>query len=104
LKLLLFLVSEAVPLLVIALAAGVVSIGVVILIREVELLSLMAVGDEVGGVTALEIAHRWSPLLLKELVHAMKPSRQQADLVIRDALILLIRSCDQRGQNKFQIR
>jgi hypothetical protein len=58
LKLLLFLVSEAVPLLVIALAAGVVSIGVVILIREVELLSLMAVGDEVGGVTALEIAHR----------------------------------------------
>jgi hypothetical protein len=58
LKLLLFLVSEAAPLLVIALAAGVVSIGVVILIREVELLSLMAVGDEVGGVTALEIAHR----------------------------------------------
>jgi hypothetical protein len=42
--------------LVVALVARVVLVGVVILVGEVELLPLGAVGDDVGGVTALEVA------------------------------------------------
>jgi hypothetical protein len=51
--LLLVVVPEAVLLLVIALAI-VVPLGVIILVGGVDLLLLGAVGDEVGGVTALE--------------------------------------------------
>jgi hypothetical protein len=55
-------------LLVIALAV-VVPLGLVVLVRGgVELLPLEAVGDEVGGVVALESAPRRSPPLLMELV------------------------------------
>jgi hypothetical protein len=60
-------------LLVIALVAGVVPvvIVVVVLVGGVELLPLGAVGDEVGGVAALEGAPRSSPPLLVELVQGM---------------------------------
>jgi hypothetical protein len=57
LKLLLLLVSEVV-LLIIALATGVVPIDVVVLVGVVELLPLGLVGDEVGGIAALEAAPR----------------------------------------------
>jgi hypothetical protein len=71
--------------------------GVVILIGwEVKLLPLRAVGDEVGGVVALEAAPRWSPPLLAEL------SGQQGNLIVRDTLLLLIRNCGQREQGKLQ--
>jgi hypothetical protein len=55
---LLLLIPEAVLLLTLALVAGVVPVVVVVLIEGVELLLLGAVGDEVGGVTALEAAPR----------------------------------------------
>jgi hypothetical protein len=51
--LLLVVVPEAVLLLVIALAV-VVPLGVIVLVGGVDLLLLGAVGDEVGGVAALE--------------------------------------------------
>jgi hypothetical protein len=57
LELLLLIVPEAVLHLVVALAV-VVLVGVVILVRGVELLPLGAVSDEVGGVTALKAAPR----------------------------------------------
>jgi hypothetical protein len=64
----LLLVPEAVLLLVIVLAIFIL-LGVVILVGgRVELLPLRAVGDEVGGVAALEAALRRSPPLLVELV------------------------------------
>jgi hypothetical protein len=56
LKLLLLVVPETVLLLTLALVAGVVLIVVVVLIGGVDLLPLRAVGDEVGGVIALEEA------------------------------------------------
>jgi hypothetical protein len=52
-ELLLLLVFELVLLLLVTLTV-VVLVGVVILVGGVELLPLGAVGDEVGGVTALE--------------------------------------------------
>jgi hypothetical protein len=61
LELLLFLVPEAVLLLIIALFARVIPVVVVvvvILVGGVELLPFGAVGDEVGGVTALEATPR----------------------------------------------
>jgi hypothetical protein len=58
LELLLLLVPEVVLLLALALVVGVVPIAVVVLVGGVELLPLGAVGDEVGGVTALEVAPR----------------------------------------------
>jgi hypothetical protein len=58
-----------VVLLVIALAI-VVPLGVVILIRGVELLPLGAVSDEVGGVTALEAAPRYLLISLRNLCKA----------------------------------
>jgi hypothetical protein len=62
-------------LLFIALAI-VVSLGVVILVGGgVELLPLRAVGDEVGGVAALETVPRRSSPLLAELVQGTKLSR-----------------------------
>jgi hypothetical protein len=101
---LLFLVPKAALLLIIALAV-VVPLGVVILVGGgVELLPLGAVSDEVGGVTALKAAHRRSPPLLVELVQSSKLSHQQGDLVVGDALILLIRSCTQGRQRKLQSR
>jgi hypothetical protein len=56
LELLLLLVPKSVLLLDVTLVAGVVPIVVVVvkLVGGVELLPLGAVGDEVGGVTALE--------------------------------------------------
>jgi hypothetical protein len=50
------LVSEAVLLLAITLVAGVISVVVVVLVGGVKLLPLGAIGDEVGGVAALEAA------------------------------------------------
>jgi hypothetical protein len=93
-----------VVLLVVVLAV-IVPLGVVILVGGgVKLLPLGAIGDEVGGVTALEAAPRRSPPLLAELVQDAELSRQQGDLIICDALILLIRSCRQGRQSKLQSR
>jgi hypothetical protein len=96
--LLVVVVPKAVLLLVVALAV-VVPLGVVVLVG-VELLPLKTIGDEVGGVTALEEALRRSPPLLTELVYGVELSCQQYDLIVWDALVLLIRSCDQRRQSK----
>jgi hypothetical protein len=75
LELLLLLVPKAVLPLVIVLAV-VVPLGVVILVGGgVELLPLGAVGDEVGGVAALEAAPRRSPPLLVEPMHSSELSR-----------------------------
>jgi hypothetical protein len=95
LKLLLLLVLKAVLLLIGALAV-VVLLGVVVLVGGgVELLPLGAVSDEVGGVTALEAAPRRSPPLLSGPMQRSELSRQQGDLVVGDALVLLIKSCTQ---------
>jgi hypothetical protein len=53
---LLLLVFEAVLLLVVAPVAGVVLVGVVVLVGGVEFLPLEVVGDEVGGVSTLKVA------------------------------------------------
>jgi hypothetical protein len=68
LKLLLLLVPKAVLLVALALVAGVILIVIVILVGGVELLPLGAIGDEVGGVAALEAAPRRPPPLLAEPV------------------------------------
>jgi hypothetical protein len=94
--LLLLLVPEVVLPLALALVAGVVLVVVVVLVRGVELLPFGAVSDEVGGVTALKAAPRRPPLLLVEHVQSSKLSHQQGDLIIRDALVLLIRRYRQR--------
>jgi hypothetical protein len=70
LELLLVVVSEAILLLVVALIAEIVPVGVVIIVGGLKLLPLRAVGDKVGGVTALEAALGWSPPLLAELCKA----------------------------------
>jgi hypothetical protein len=95
LELLLLLVPEAVLLLALALVAGIVPVVVVVLIGGVNLLPLGAVGDEVGGVAALEEAPRRPPHLLAEPVQRAELPRQQGNLVVGDALVLLIRSCTQ---------
>jgi hypothetical protein len=83
----------------------VVLLGVIILVGGgVELLPLGAVGNEVGGVAALKIAPRCSPPLLVKLVQGAKLPRQHGDLIVGDALILLIRSFGQKGQDKLQSR
>jgi hypothetical protein len=100
---LLLLVTEEVLLLVVVLTV-VVSDGVVVLVGGVKFFPLEAVGDEVGAVATLEAALRWSPPLLTKLVQDVKLSCQQGNLIIRDALILLIKSCNQRRQDKLQRR
>jgi hypothetical protein len=103
--LLLLLVPEAVLLLALTLVAGVVLFGVVILVGGgVKLLPLGEVSDEVSGVAALEAAPRRSPPLLVEPVQSSELSRQQGDLIIGDALVLLIRSCTQGKQGNLQSR
>jgi hypothetical protein len=102
--LLLLLVPKAVLLLALALVAGVVSVVVVVLVGGVKRLPLEAVGDEVGGVAALKAALRRPPPLLTESVQRAELPRQQGDLIVRDALVLLIRSCTQVRQNKLQSR
>jgi hypothetical protein len=97
-------VPEAVLLLSLTHVARVIPVVLVVLVSGVKLLPLGAVGDEVGGVTALEAAPMRPPPLLMEPVQSLKLSHQQGDLVIRDALILLIRSCTQGGQSKLQSR
>jgi hypothetical protein len=53
------LVPEVVLLLALVLVAGVILVLVVVLVRRgVKLLSLRAIGDEVGGVAALNAARR----------------------------------------------
>jgi hypothetical protein len=94
LEVLLILVPEAVLLLALALVAGVIPVVVVVLVG-VELLPLGAVGDEVGGIAALEAAPRRPLPLLVESVQSTELPRQQGDLVIGDALVLFIRSCTQ---------
>jgi hypothetical protein len=49
-------VSKAILPLVVTLVAGVVPVGVVILVGGAELLPIGAIDDEVSGVTALEAA------------------------------------------------
>jgi hypothetical protein len=102
--LLLLLVPEAVLLLALALVARVVPVVVVVLVGRVGLLPLGAVSDEVGRVAALEAAPRRPPPLLAELVQCAELPRQQGDLVVGDALVLLIRSCTQGRQSKLQSR
>jgi hypothetical protein len=103
--LLLLLIPEAVLLLALTLVVGVVPVVVVVLVGGgVELLPLGAVGDEVGGVAALKAAPRRPPPLLVESMQRAKLPRQQGDLVIGDALVLLIRSCTQGRQSKLQSR
>jgi hypothetical protein len=91
-------------LLALALVTGVVPVVIVVLVGWVKLLPLGAVGDEVGGVTALKATPQWSPLLLAEPVQGAERPSQQGDLVVRDALLLLIRSYGQRRQSKLQSR
>jgi hypothetical protein len=94
-----------VVLLLVIVLAVVISLDVVILVGGgIELLPLGAVSDEVSGVAALEVAPRRSPPLPAELVQGAELSRQQGNVIIWDALILLIRSCDRRRQIKLQSR
>jgi hypothetical protein len=102
--LLLLLVREAVLLLALALVTGVIPVVVVVLVGGVELLPLGAVGDEVGDVVTLESAPRRPPPLLVESVKCVEFPRQQGDLIVGDALVLLIRSCTQGRQSKLQSR
>jgi hypothetical protein len=104
LLIILLLIPGAVLIPVITLRAGVILVVVVVavLVGAVEFLSLGAVDDEVGGVAALKAATRWSPPLFVKLVQCMKLPRQQGDLVIGDALILLIRSCDKKNKVNFK--
>jgi hypothetical protein len=85
--------------------AIVVPLGVVVLVGGgVELLSLGTVGDEVGGVFALKaVPRRPHPLLVKHVQNS-ELFRQQGDLIVGDALILLIRSYTQGRQSKLQSR
>jgi hypothetical protein len=56
--LLLIIIPEVVLLIALALVTGVVLVVVVVFVGGVELLPFEVVGDEVGGVTALEAAPR----------------------------------------------
>jgi hypothetical protein len=90
-------------LLVVDIIDVVILIGLFILVGVVVLLPLRAVDDEVSGVTALEAAPRVlgaSPPLLPKHEHRPKFPCKQGNLIIRNALILLIRSCRKRRQSK----
>jgi uncharacterized membrane protein YoaK (UPF0700 family) len=67
---LLLLIPKAVLLHALALVTEVIPVVVVVLVGGVKLLPLRAVGDEVGGVAALEAAPRRSPLLMKPVQSA----------------------------------
>jgi hypothetical protein len=54
----LLLVPEVVLILTLALVTGIVPVVIVVLVGGVELLSLGAVGDEVGGVAAFKVTPR----------------------------------------------
>jgi hypothetical protein len=82
-------------LLALTLVAGVIPVVVVVLVGGVKLLPLGEVGDEVGGVATLEAAPRRPPPLLVEPAQSSELNRQQGDLVIGDALVLLMKSCTQ---------
>jgi hypothetical protein len=62
---LLLLVPKVVFLLALTLITGVIPVVVVVLVGGAKLFPLGAVGDKVGGVIALEVAPRKSPLLVK---------------------------------------
>jgi hypothetical protein len=83
-------------LLIITLVDGVILVVVVVVvfIGGVELLPLVAIGDEVGGVTILEAAPGWPPSFLAELMQGTELSCQQGNLVVGDALIVFVRSCN----------
>jgi hypothetical protein len=74
---------------------GVILIVVVTLVVVDILLPLGVVGDEVGGVTTLEVVPGVSgvssPLLLR-LVHHPKFPCKQSNLTVENALVLLIKS------------
>jgi hypothetical protein len=103
--LLLLLISEAILLLIAVLV--VILIVVVVLIGAVMLLPLGAVSNAVGGVAALKatsgVSGVSSPLLPK-LVHRLKFPYKQDNLIIGNALVLLIKSCSKRRQSKLQRR
>jgi hypothetical protein len=63
-------------LLALTLVAGVIPVVVVVLVGGVKLFPLGAVGDEVGGVTALESAPRRPPHLLAESVQHVELPHQ----------------------------
>jgi hypothetical protein len=91
---------EVVLLLALALVAGVIPVVVVVFVGGVELLPLGTVGDEVVGVAALKAAPKRHPPLLVESVQRTELPHQQDDLIIGDALVLLIRICTQGRQSK----
>jgi hypothetical protein len=74
----------------------VVLVNVVIHVGVVVLLPLGEVSNEVGGVTTLEAAPGVSSPLLLKLVHCLKFPCNQDNLIVRNALILLIGSCSKR--------
>jgi hypothetical protein len=89
----LLLVPESILLLVVILVVIVVLVGVVILLPN------GVVDDEVGGVTTLKAAPGVSvssSALLSKLVHHPKFPCKQDNLIVGNALILLIKSCNKR--------
>jgi hypothetical protein len=85
----------------------VVLVVVDILVGVVTLLPLGAVGDEVGGVTELKTTLgvlRFSSPILSKLVHRPKFPCKQGNLVVENALVLLIGSCSKRRESKLQRR
>jgi hypothetical protein len=95
------LISTATLLLVFVLVAIAVLVDVVIF------LPLRVADDEVGGVATLEeapeVLEASSPLLPK-LVHHLKFPCKQGNLIVGNAVILLIGSCSKRRQSKLQKR
>jgi hypothetical protein len=91
-------------LLVVALVAGVIPVGVVVLVGGVKLLPQGTINDKVSGVTTLEATPGWSPPLLAEIVQGTELPCQQSNLIVGDALVLLIQSYSQRRQGKLQSR
>jgi hypothetical protein len=83
----------------------VVLVVVDVIVEVVVLLPLRAVSDKVGGVTTFEIALRVSSIsspLLSKVVHHTNFPYKQGNLIIGNALVLLIGSCSERRQTKIQ--